>query len=123
MPRFNPSMLNPLDYQPWRYTTQPTYNPDGSEATPGVKQFLNGAFILLSDEILTIMRAKLTPAERTELSSWIDRRTEDQCALWNVPVWAGNNAAVIVRIPAAVWDDPTTAPPAKVRNYFQMLWR
>lgn len=119
---FNRSLLKVLTTQPWRYTTQPTYNPDGSEATPGVKQFLDGVFILFSDELVTLLKTTLSAAEKTELQTWVNQYTEAQCALWHVPVWAGNASAVYARIPAAVWNDPTVAPPAKVKQYFSTLW-
>ncbi len=120
---FNRSLLNPLEYRPWRYTTPPTYNPDGSEATAGVKQTMNGVFILLSPELVAILKANLTQAEKDEIDAWVYPVTEEQAALWHVPVWAGQASATYFRIPAAVWNDPTGAPPATVKRYFADLWR
>ena len=115
---FNRSLLSVLPYQPWRWTTPP--NPDG---TGGVKQTLNGVFILFSDELVAMLKANLTQAQKDELESWVNRYSEAQCAEWHVPVWAGQGSAVYCRVPAAVWSAPATAPPAKVKQYFQSLWR
>lgn len=123
---FNRSLLKVLgrdgSERPWRYTTQPTYNPDGSILTPGVTQQANGVFILLNDDIVNMLKLTLTTAEKAELVGWFDRRTEAQCAIWHVPVWAGDSSAVFIRVPAAIWDDPTTVPPLKVRQYFAVLF-
>jgi len=109
--------------QPWRYTTPPTYNPDGTEATPGVKQTIDGVFILLSDALVDKLALTLTAAQQTELRSFFYRPTMADCALWHIPVWAGDtDGAVFIRVPAAVWNDPATAPPAKVKAFFQYLW-
>lgn len=125
-PGLNRSVLKVLGRdggeRPWRYTTLPTYNPDGSVLTPGVKQTPDGVFILLSDEIVTSLRATMTQAEKDEVLPWIDRKTEAQAALWHAPMWAGQASAVYWRIPAVVWDDPTGAVPLKVRNYFRELF-
>lgn len=115
---FNTSLLKVLDTQPWRWTTQP--NPDG---TGGVKQTLDGVFILFSDELVAILKAGLTQAQKDELETWVNRYTAAQCATWHVPVWAGSSSAVYCRVPAAIWNNPTTTPPLKVRQYFQSLWR
>ena len=120
---FNRSLLHVLPYKPWRWTTPPTYNPDGSVNTPGVKQELNGVFILFSDELVTILKEGLTAIEKAELDGYVNRYTEAQCAMWNVPVWAGQDSAVYCRVPAAVWNDPTTPPPAKVKRFFAKLWQ
>lgn len=121
---FDRSLLKVIDYRPWRWTTPPTYNPDGTEATPGVKQELDGVFILLSDALVDFLAATLTQAQKDELRAWIYRVTIDHAALWHVPVWAGDgDGAVFIRVPAATWNNPTGAPPTKVRNYFQHLWR
>lgn len=119
---FDRSLLKVLDYAPWKYTTQPTYNPDGSEATPGIIQTLDGVFILFSDEIVVTLKTGLTQTQKDELQTWVNQYPEATCALWHVPVWAGNNKAVYCRVPAAIWADPSTPPPAKVKNYFQALW-
>jgi hypothetical protein len=115
---FDTSLVKVLDQQPWRWTTPP--NPDG---TGGVKQTLNGVFILFSDELVAILKAGLTQVQKDELQTWVNQYTEAQCADWHVPVWAGNDKAVYCRVPAAIWNDPTTAPPQKVKDYFQSLWR
>lgn len=113
------SQLHIVEERPWRWTTQP--NPDG---TGGVKSApLDGVFILLSDELVDRLKAKLTQAQKDGLSQWVNRYSEAQCATWHVPVWAGQTSAVFLRVPAAVWDDPTGVPPAKVRDYLSELWR
>jgi len=116
--------------QPWRYTTQPTYNPDGTEATPGVKQTLDGVFILLDNILVTQLKASLTQAEKDELQTWVEVLWNDETkpvlqrlSTWHAPGWAGEQQAVYVHVPTAVWNDPVTAPPAKVKAYFQHLWR
>lgn len=107
------------DARPWRWTTPP--NADG---TGGVKSApLDGVFILLSDALVDALRASLGQAAKDELTAWIDRRTEAQCATWHVPVWAGQSSAVFLRVPAAVWNDPAGEPPEKVKQYLQHLWR
>jgi hypothetical protein len=115
---FNRSLLKVIEERPWRWTTPP--NPDG---TGGVKQTLDGVFILLSDELVEWMKANLTQAQKDELQGWVNRYTEAQCATWHVPVWAGQTSAVFLRVPAAVWNDPTGAPPQKVKTYFRELFR
>lgn len=108
--------------RPWRYTTQPVLNPDGSVLTPGVKQTPNGVFVVLSDDLVTSLRSTMTQAEKDEVLPWVNRYTEAQCAMWHVPVWCGQTSMVAWRIPATVWDDPTTQPPAKVIAYFRELF-
>lgn len=120
---FNPSLLRVIRYRPWRWTTSPTYNPDGSEATGGVKQELQGVFILLSDELIDWLADNLTQAQKDELRQWAHRVTAAEAGEWHVPVWCGNTGAVFIRIPATVWNDPEGTPPAKVKQYFQSLWR
>lgn len=122
MPGFNRSLTSKLDYQPWKYTTQPTYNPDGSILTPGVTTSLDGVFILLSPQLVTYLKNNLTLAQKTELQTWVNSYTEAQCALWHVPVWAGQSSAVYIRVPATDWNDPSTPPPQKVKDYFQDLF-
>ena len=121
---FDRSLLQVIGYQPWRWTTPPTYDPiTHAELTPGIRQTLGGVFILFSDELVAILKAGLTQAQKDELQNWVNQYTEAECAEWHVPVWAGDNKAVYCRVPAAIWNDPTTAPPLKVRNYFQALWK
>ena len=123
MPGFIQSNILVIPHRPWRYTTQPTYNPDGSELTPGVKQELQGVFILLRDALVDWMKANLTQVQKDEIQAWVHRVTMDEAAEWHVPVWSGDtNGAVFIRVPAAVWNDPTTTPPAKVRTYFKTLY-
>lgn len=119
---FNLSLLKVLDTQPWRYTTQPTYNPDGSVLIPGVKQTLDGVFVLLDDAIVTSLRTTMTAAEKTEVAPWVNRYTEAQAATWNAPMWAGQTSAVYWRIPATVWASPGDPVPAKVKAYFRELF-
>lgn len=115
---FNRSLLQVLDYKPWRWTTPP--NPDG---TGGVKQEADGVFILLSPELVTLLKEGLTQTEKDELQGWVLPRSMAQCAEWHVPLWVGQSSAVYVRIPAPVWNDPTTRPPLKVRRFFAALYR
>jgi hypothetical protein len=124
MAGFLQSNLMVIKYRPWRWTTPPTYNPDGSVLTAGVKQELQGVFILLSDALVDHLAATLTQTQKDELRSWIHRVTNAQAAEWHVPMWAGDtNGAVFIRVPAATWNDPSTAPPTKVRTYFQKLYQ
>jgi hypothetical protein len=98
--------------------------PPNADGTGGVRSApLDGVFILLSDELVELLRAKLSQAQKDELAAWVNRYSEAQCATWHVPLWAGQSSAVLLRVPASVWDDPTGAPPAKVRNYLAELWR
>lgn len=120
---FNPSLAQRIRYRPWRYTIPPTYAPDGSELTPGVKQTLQGVFILLSDELIALLAANLNQADADKLRSYAHRVTAEEAAEWHVPMWAGQESAVFIRVPAAVWNDPTAAPPAAVKQYFQHLWQ
>ena len=126
MPDFNRSLAKVLgrdgSERPWRWNPAPILNPDGSVLVPGVQLQANGVFILLTDTLIALLRETLTQAERDELATWADTRTEAQCALWHVPVWAGESVAKFLRIPPAIWDDPLTAPPLKVRQYFARLW-
>lgn len=109
---FNRSLLKVIDYQPYR-----------TDAQGNVVQTLNGVFILLSQELVDILKEGLTADEKTELQDYVLVRTEAQCAEWHVPVWAGNDSAVYVRVPASVWNDPTTRPPAKVRRFFSRVYQ
>ena len=115
---FNPSLLHRIPYRPWRWTTPP--NPDG---TGGTKGYLQGVFILLSDELIEYLAANLTQAEKDELRQWAHRVTADEAGEWHVPIWAGNSSAVFIRVPATVWNDPEGTPPAKVKRYFANLYR
>ena len=84
---------------------------------------LNGVFVLLADELVTMLRATMTQAEQDEVAPWVNRYTAAQCALWNVPLWAGQSSAVYWRIPAALWASPADPVPAKVKRYFAALFR
>lgn len=110
---FDLSQLHVLPFRPWRWTDE----------TETVKQELNGVWILLSSRIVDRLAKAMTATQKDELRSWLFRVTEDEAAEWHAPVWAGQEDAVYLRIPAAIWNDPTTVPPAKVRNYFQQLWK
>lgn len=120
---FNRSLLQRIRFRPWRWATPPTYNPDGSEATPGTRQELDGVFILISDELIELLAASLSAADATALRSYAYRVTAAQAGEWHVPVWAGQDSAVFVRVPAAVWNDPAATPPLRVRQFFQHLYR
>ncbi len=119
---FDPSQTSLIGYAPWRYTTQPTYDANGNELTPGVKQTLSGVFVMLDDALIEMLRTKLDATEQAEISGWVYRVTGAEAATWHVPVWAGQESAVFLRVPAAVWASPTTSPPAKVKRFFAQLY-
>jgi hypothetical protein len=86
---FDRSQIRILDTAPFKWATPP------SMGVAGVKgQTLDGVFILMSDELVTSLRETMTAAEKTEVAPWVNRYTAEQCALWNVPVWAGQDSAV-----------------------------
>ncbi len=114
---FNSSLLRVLPVQPWRWTTLPDAQGNG-----GVKQTLNGVFILLNDEIVDYLRTTMTQAQKDEVALWVNRYTDAQCAEWNVPLWSGKTSAVYWRVPSTIWNNPATVPPAKVRNYFRNFY-
>ncbi len=126
---FNASLIKVLvrdgSERPWRWTTEPVYGngPFNPPTVAGVKQTLNGVVILLSDAVIDKARETLDAAQKAELAPWIERRDEAWAAEWHVPVWAGETSLVGLRIPAAIWNDPTSAPPAKVREYLKDVWR
>lgn len=123
---FDPSQLKVLDQQPWRWTTQPA-----ADGTGGVKQTLGGVFILLSDDIVTYMRATMTAAEKTEIAPWVERVSTESplpaghtdAGLWHVPMWAGETRAVVLHFPASIWASPTDPVPLKIKTYFRALFR
>ena len=120
---FDRSLLKLIGYHPWRYTTPPTYDAAGNQLTPGVTQSLDGVFILLSDTLIDMLVDGLDQADADLLRGYAYRVTAAQAGTWHVPVWAGQSSAVFIRVPAAMWDDPASAPPLPVRRYFQHLWR
>lgn len=109
---FDRSQIQLISFKPWRWVDEQA----------GTKQEIDGVFILLSDELADKLTAAMTAAQWAEFEGWFHHVTAKQAARWHVPIWAGDRAATYIRIPAAVWNDPTTAPPAKVRGYFQWLW-
>ena len=126
MPDFNRSQIAVLgrfgDGRPWRYTTQPTYNPDGSVATPGVIENSTGVYIRVTTALVDQLASTLTPAKATQLRGMVETFTEAQCAEWNIPVWSGDNSATLLHIPAGVWASPTVAPPLAVKQFVQHLF-
>lgn len=120
---FDRSLLKVLDAQPWRYTTQPTYDADGNMTDPGVKQTLDGVFVLCSPDLVSMFKDGLTAAQKTTIDGYVFNVTADQAGDWHVPVWAGEASAVYLRIPATLWSDPATPPPAKVKAIFKQLWQ
>ncbi len=128
-PQFDRSLLKVLgrdgSERPWRWTTEPVYGngPMQPPTVAGVRQEANGVFILLSDELVQMMKDGLTQAQKDQIDGWVDRRNEASCAEWHVPVWAGQDSAVFIRIPAATWDDPTGVPPLIVRTRLKALWQ
>ena len=119
---WNASELQLIPYQPWRYTVQPTYAPDGTQLTPGTKEFRDGVHFLASDALIAELKAVLTANQANELEGYTVRWTVEQAGEWNVPVWAGQEAATYIRIPKNVWNNPTGAPPNRVKNLMQRLW-
>ncbi len=125
---FNTSLLKVLgrdsSERPWRWTTEPVYGngPLNPPTVAGVKQTPNGVFVLLSDELVTYLRQTMTQAEKDEVLPWVNRYDEAQAAMWHAPLWAGQGNAVYWRIPATVWDDPTSPVPQKVKTYFRNLF-
>lgn len=113
------------DGVPWRWNPAPVYGngPMQPPTVPGTQQVPTGVFILLSGQLISMLKDNLTQAQKDELQTWVTRYTEAECAEWHVPVWAGQQEAYYVRVPAAIWSDPTTNPPQKVKNYLQNLWR
>ena len=111
MPAFSRSLIQVLDYAPFK-----------TDINNNVTQTLDGVFILFSQQIVTYLKNNLTQAQKDELQTWVNVYNEDTCALWHVPVWAENNAAVYCRVPVGIWSDPTAPVPQKVKDYFQDLW-
>lgn len=99
--------------------------PYQTDAAGNVTQTLNGVFILLSDELIEMLASTdaLTVTEKQQLRGMAYRVTAEQAGVWHVPVWAGQESAVCLRIPASVWDNPDGEPPAKVKKFFQQLWQ
>jgi hypothetical protein len=120
---FDRSQVRVFESKPWRWTTEPTYNPDGSEATPGVKQELNGVFVLLSPELVAALKAELDADQKAELQSYVHPLDLEEAGEWHVPVWAGETKAVYIRIPAAIWSNPDAEPPLRVKRLFRWLYR
>lgn len=119
--------------RPWKWTTEPVYGngPMQPPTVVGVKQTPTGVFILLSDELIERAKDTLTAAEKTEIASWIYRVSSENplpanhvdAALWHIPMWSGETRAVLLRVPAAIWNDPKTVPPLKLRQFLKQLWQ
>ena len=111
---FNRSLAQRIRYRPWRWT-------DETETT---KQELNGVFILLSDELVEMLANsdELTDTQKQQLRDMAHRVTVEEAGEWHVPVWAGQDKATYLRIPATHWNDPTSAPPAAVKKFFRRIW-
>ncbi len=136
---FTRSKIRLIETQPFKWTTPPTYNPDGTVATPGVASApLDGVFILIDDDVIAALKVALTAAQKTEIQSWAyvlwsdedtnpSRPVNQRLAAWQagggVVGWAGETRHVFLRVPAAVWNDPTGEPPAKVKQFLQWLHR
>lgn len=108
---FSTNLAQLLPYKPYKTDTQGV-----------VTQTLNGVFVLLSDELVQVLKDNLTQEEKDELQTYVYKVTAAQAAEWNIPIWAGEDKATYLRIPAAVWNDPNTTPPAKVKKFFHWLW-
>lgn len=109
---FNRSLVQRLRYQPFK-----------TDADGNVTQTLDGVFILLSRELVDMLKENLSDTVKAQLESYVYPVTAEQAGLWHVPVWAGEDHAVYLRVPATLWSDPTTDPPAKVKAIFQKLWQ
>ena len=133
---FTASQIRVIETQPYKWTTPPTYNPDGTVLTPGVAGIpLDGVFILIDDDVIAALKNNLTAAQKTEIQSWAyvlwtdedtnpARPVNQRLATWIGAVgWSGSTRHVFLRIPAATWNTPTGTPPAKVIQYLQWLHR
>jgi len=121
---FNPSITELIRFIPWRYTTQPTYAPDGTELTPGVKENMPNVLVRLDEALLAELRALLTTTtQRTQFDGWTRRMTDVECAEWHVPVWSGETSATFLAIPNAIWSRWDAAVPAIVKTRFGRLYK
>ena len=119
--------------RPWRWNPAPVFGngPMEPPTVEGTKQVLPGVVILLTDGFVDILKEGLTQTQKDELNGWIYKVSNESptpdgfvdAATWHIPIWAGQTRAWAFRVPAAVWNDPTTTPPAKVRNFMRHLWR
>lgn len=106
---FNLSLLKPLDYRPWRYDGADLQSgQDGSDSRRQAND--DRRFYPVIPELVVLLKANLTPAEKAEIDAWVYPATEAQAALWHIPVWAGETSAVYFHIPSTVWNDPLAAP-------------
>lgn len=115
---FDLSQVRVHESKPWRWTTPPA-----EDGTGGVKQELAGVFILLSPELVDRLKGELSAEQRAELQGYVHPLTLEEAGAWHVPVWAGETRAHYIRIPAAIWSDPSTNPPLRVRQLMRFLWR
>ncbi len=122
---FNPSVTELIRYVPWKYTTQPTYAPDGmTQLTPGVKENMAAVLVRIDPALRDMLRAKLTTnTQRTAFDGYVYPMTEAQCAEWHVPLWSGETSAVFIRVPTAVWAKWDVPPPAQIKTFFAHLYR
>jgi hypothetical protein len=119
--------------RPWRWNPEPVYGngPMNPPTAAGVKQTPSGVFVQIPEAWIEKLREGLSSTQLQELSDWVYRVSNENplpanhvdAATWHIPIPAGETRAVFFRVPAAVWNDPTTTPPAKVRNYFRDLYR
>lgn len=139
MPDFNRSMLKVLgrdgSARPWRWTTEPVYGngPMNPPTVAGVKEIMQGVMILASDEILAFIRNGLTAPQQTAVEGWKRRVKANPTVAekadgwldaveWHIPLWAGQDDALYILIPQAVWNTPVAVPPALVKSRFKNLW-
>lgn len=128
------SQIKHFAVQPQKWTTPPTYNPDGTILTPGVASApLDGVHILIGDAEIAALKVALTAAQKTTLQSWVrelwtdedsSRPVDDRLATWiGLSGWSGQTKHTFIRIPAAVWNTPTGEPPATVKTFLQWFWK
>ena len=136
-PGFTASQIRVIRTQPYKWITPPTYNPDGSILTAGVKSApLDGVHILLDDQIVEWLKIALTAAQKTALQSYVKklytdedtnpaRPVDDRLATWiGLVGWSGQTEHTFIRIPANIWNTPTSQnPPAAVKTFIQKYWQ
>ena len=133
---FTRSQIKLIETQPYKWTTPPTYNPNGTVLTPGVASApLDGVLILIGDAEIAALREALTAAQKTTLQSYVKdyytdedanpaRPIDDRLATWvGLVGWSGQTKHTFIRFPAAAWNAPTGEPPALVKTYMQWFWR
>ncbi len=132
---FNTSRISVLGRdgtaRPRRELTAAVYGngPLNPPTVPATYQQRAGVVVMVSPEVVAKARETLTQAEKDELAPWTFRMDIDHANVllrpqtWGIPVWAGEDHVWVINFPAIVWDDPTSAPPQKVRDILKDFWR